>query len=60
MEDFTNYKGTGEIVKLNIQIRYNDLMDIIMKAISNNAKWPEIYQSVLATNRVIEALKNIK
>jgi hypothetical protein len=59
MEDFANYQGTEEIVKLNIQIRITDLMNIIQRAILPDAKGFEIYQATLPTNRVIAALKEI-
>ena len=60
MEDFSNYRGTEEIVTLNLQIRITDLMSIIQKAIMPEAKRFEIFQATLPANRVIEALKGIK
>ena len=59
MEDITNYKGTEEIIKLNIQIRVTDLMGIIQRAISPDAKGVEILKAELPANRVIAALKEI-
>jgi len=58
-ENFANYKGTEEIVKLNIEIRITDLMKIIQRAILPHAKEFEIFQALLPVNRVIAALKKI-
>jgi ABC-type dipeptide/oligopeptide/nickel transport system permease subunit len=60
MEDFTNYQGTEEIVRLNIQIRITDLMNIIMREILPDATGFMIFQATLPANRVIAALKEIK
>lgn len=60
MEDFTNYKGSEEIIKLNIEIRITDLMRIIQRAILPKAKGFKVLRATLPANRVIAALKEVK